>query len=202
VAEFNWADLAAAAAEAGFGGPIPNGSYRLRVSKAEVTKTKDNSKQKIAVQFKVMEGPHAGTVLFNDFVISPENPKALGYFFRDMKTLGFGDDYFATNPPLARVAGEMVDREVTGLVGTREWQGQEKNEIQRIRPVTGAVTTASLPQSAPMAPMAPPMAPVAPQQVPSQPAVPMTQVASETPTVPQPATPQPTNDAPPIMPSF
>jgi len=211
VAEFNWADLAAAAAEAGFGGPIPNGTYRLRVAKAEVTKTKDNTKQKIATQFKVVEGPHANATLFNDFVLSPENPKALGYFFRDMKTLGFGDDYFASNPPLARLASEMLNREVMGVVGTRIWNEQEKNELTRIRPVSGAASAPQLPHlpQAPQTPlMAPPAPPVAPPIDHAQPLVPpAVPVSTPAPAAPQYAepeysTPDYGDNAPPTMPAF
>lgn len=205
MAEFNWADLAAAAKEAGFGGVIPKDTYHVKVVKAEVGKTAGadgkSVKQKITVQFKVMSGPHANTVLFNDFVVSPENPKALGYFFKDMVTLGFSDDYFATNPPLTRLAAEMVDREVMAVVGIRVWNEQEKNNIDRIRPMNGAANAPQLPRLS-QAPQIPPMAPPITHAQPLVPPAVVPQYSEPQCSEPEYPSPDQGDTAPPVMPAF
>ncbi len=136
MASFSWGDLQQAADDAGFG-VIPAGEYEAVVKTAEHKKT-GTGKDKIAVRFSVTGGPSAGKSVFNDFVISPDNGTALGFFFRHMKALGLGPDYFASNPDLGKVAGDLVGRNCVVVVGVRQWNEEDRNEIKGIKPSTGA----------------------------------------------------------------
>jgi len=139
MASFSWGDLQQAADDAGFG-VIPAGEYEAVVKTAEHKKT-GTGKDKIAVRFSVTSGPSEGKSVFNDFVISPDNGTALGFFFRHMKALGLGPDYFATNPDLGKVAGDLVGRNCVVVVGIRQWNEEDRNEIKGIKP-SGAVAPA------------------------------------------------------------
>jgi hypothetical protein len=145
VTTFNFSDLTKAADDAGFT-VIPKSDYDLEVVTAEAKQT-GTGKHKISVRFKVISGPYAGKSVFNDFVISPDNGTALGFFFRHMKVLGLDRGYFDTNPPLTAVASSIIGRRCTGSVSIREWQGQERNQLDGIKPLAGNVTG-----SAPMMP--------------------------------------------------
>ena len=132
---FNWGDLTQAAADAGFS-LVPKGTHTVVVHKAEAKKT-GTGKDKINVQFKVVGGPSNGASLFNDFVISPENGTALGFFFRHMKALGLGPDYFKANPTLSQVAKDLVGKQCQVEVGIRIWNEEERNEITKVMALPG-----------------------------------------------------------------
>lgn len=143
--QFNFTDLIQAAADAGFS-VVPADDYDVEVATAEAGKT-STGKNKISVRFKIISGPYAGKSVFNDFVISPENGNALGFFFRHMKVLGLDQGYFATNPPLASAAASLIGRRCVVTVGIRQWQGDDKNEVKGVKPLAGNVVG-----SAPMMP--------------------------------------------------
>lgn len=138
MASFSWGDLQQAADDAGFG-VIPAGEYQAVVKTAEHKKT-GTGKDKISVRFSVTSGPSEGKSIFNDFVISPDNGTALGFFFRHMKALGLGPDYFATNPDLGKVASDLVGRNCVVLVGIRQWNEEDRNEVKGIKPSTDAAS--------------------------------------------------------------
>lgn len=173
MASFSWGDLQQAADDAGFG-VIPAGEYESVVKSAEHKKT-GTGKDKIAVRFSVTAGPAAGKSVFNDFVISPDNGTALGFFFRHMKALGLGPDYFASNPDLGKVAGDLVGRNCVVIVGIRQWNEEDRNEVKGIKPSTGAAAPLTAGSAGPQ-PMVPstqpqpqPMAQPQPQPAAAQP---------------------------------
>lgn len=108
---YNWGDLQAAAADAGFS-LVPAGVYAVEVTKAEAGKT-STQKDKLSCRFKITEGPQANSVFFDDFVIVPDNAVAMGFFFRKMNALGLGRDYFAANPPLIQVARDLLGKQAS-----------------------------------------------------------------------------------------
>lgn len=169
MASFSWNDLQQAADDAGFG-VIPAGEYEAVVKTAEHKKT-GTGKDKIAVRFSVTGGPSSGKSVFNDFVISPDNGTALGFFFRHMKALGLGPDYFASNPDLGKVAGDLVGRNCVVVVGIRQWNEEDRNEIKGIKPsgAAAAPLTAASAGPQPMAsqPVAQPQPMAQPQPAPA-----------------------------------
>lgn len=140
---FNWGDLQKAADDAGFN-PVPDNDYDFEVAKAEAKKT-SNGKDMIATQLKITSGPYEGRLLFNNFTISPESPAALGFFFRDMETLGLPREYFASNPGIAVVAQTLVGRRGRATVTTREFGGAKRNDVKKITPLVGGPAPAPAP---------------------------------------------------------
>lgn len=182
MATFSWGDLRQAADEAGFT-TVPAGPYAVSVKTAEAKKT-GTGKDKISVRFTINTGPMSGKSLFNDFVISPENGTALGFFFRHMKAMGLGPDYFATNPALEKVAQDLVGRSCEADVGIRLWNEEERNEIKGLKPLgtpsAAAPAGGGVPQPQPTpqpqpAPQPTPQPAPTPQPQPA-PAVPKTDV--------------------------
>jgi hypothetical protein len=131
----NFNDLLKAADDAGFG-TVPADEYEVEVAKAEASKT-GTGKQKIAVQFKIIAGPQVGKSVFNDFVITTDNPNALGFFFRHMDALGVPRAIFEQNPPLAQVAAMLVGKRATIAVSIRQWNGADRNQVDGVKRSTG-----------------------------------------------------------------
>lgn len=180
----SWSDLQRAAGEAGFD-PVPAGPYDVIVDSASV-KAATNGKNMIACKFKIESGPAAGRVVYNQFVISPDNENALAFFFRHMSALGLTDEYFSSNPTLERVAADLIGRRCVVQVSIRQWQGTDRNQVDAVAPPAGGPVTPPVMSGLPGIPAAGP-APV----VPGVPAVP---------TASAPAAP-PTPSAPPVPPA-
>jgi hypothetical protein len=140
---FSFAALQKVAKESGFT-VIDAGTYTMEITKSEAVKSKDGSKDMIKVTMKVVVGPWAGKgSLINNFVISPDNGKALFFFFKHMAAFGLDDEYFAKNPPLPQVAKDLVGRRALVDISVGEFKGNQKNDVDGIKPLADG------PQSAP-----------------------------------------------------
>ena len=136
ITSYNFGDLLKAASEAGGGEPLPLGTYSVVVDSA-VHKQTSTGKESINIQVKVEDGPYAGRSVFVTQVLSPENANALAIFFRQMAAMGLAESYFSTNPSLERVAADLTGRRCQIKVSLREWQGQQRNQVDQILPPTG-----------------------------------------------------------------
>lgn len=136
-------DLQGIAKEAGYGA-VADGDYDAQVTKAEAKKS-SNGKDMIFVVFKIIPNElneTKGTVP-NNFVISPENPNAVAFFFQHMAALGLGETFFANVSPstetaMKEIAEALVGRKATITVSTRQWQGQDRNQVDKVKPFQGA----------------------------------------------------------------
>lgn len=163
MASANFADLLKAAEDAGFSN-CPPGTYDARVVAGEA-KTTSAGKDMIVVKFEIVGGPHGGRKVPNNFVISPENANALGFFFRHMRAMGLDSAYFGQNPSSQKVAADLVGKMCRIEVGTRVWNGEEREDIKKIMPLNDGVGSAPAPAvaAAPAIPTAAdPMAPEVP----------------------------------------
>jgi hypothetical protein len=148
----NFNDLLKAADDAGFS-VVPANEYEAEVATAEA-KTTSGGKNQIVVRFKIIAGPQAGKSVFNNFVISPDNANALGFFFRHMAAMGLEREYFAANPPLSQAAAQLIGRKVTITVSIEQWNGQDRNRVNAIKKagmVSGVGATPFIPQAMPPA---------------------------------------------------
>lgn len=200
----SWGDLIKNSA--GSFDPLPNGDYDVVCVSAEAAQTQ-NGKAMVKAKFRVQGGPHDGRHIWNQFVISPENPNALSFFFQHMKVFGMDENFFAQLPPvnahlgandpsLQRIASTMLNRPARVTVNQRSWNGQMRNNITAIKAPLGPAGAAApqaatpgvpvaIPQPTPMqapAPARPAPAPVSPPA----PAAPVQQPAAPAPQAPQP----------------
>jgi hypothetical protein len=165
MASANFADLLKAAEDAGFSN-CPPGTYDVRVVEG-TAKTTSAGKDMLVVKFEILGGPHGGRKVPNNFVISPENGTALGFFFRHMNAMGLDSAYFSQNPAPQKVAADLVGKTCRIEVGTRVWNGEEREDVKKIMapsPDAAAPSPAPTPVQAPpvAAPVADPMAPNVP----------------------------------------
>jgi hypothetical protein len=141
---FSFAALQATAKESGFT-VLDAATYRMRITKSEAKKSKNTGKDMIVVTLKVVAGPmkDKGTVI-NNFVVSPESPAALHFFFLHMAAFGLDEAYFA-QPGLSmeQTAKDLLNREAMVELTIGQYNGNDKNEVGKITKVTDG------PQAAP-----------------------------------------------------
>lgn len=163
----NWGDLVKDAGDVGGNyEPLPDGDYELQIIEA-TAKVAQSGKTMFAVKAQVTAGAHAKRLVWDNLVVTPDSPAALGMFFRKMTALGLGREFFATNPSNAQIEAALQNRSFRAQVGSRTWNGSKKNEIKMYYVATaGAASTtaaaaAPAPAPAPAAAAAPAPAPAA-----------------------------------------
>jgi hypothetical protein len=176
----SWSDLAKVAGDGGFT-IMPPGEHDVYVHTATGGKT-STGKDRIRVVFKVENGPHAGSVITNDFVITPDNANAMSIFFRNATVLGLDSAYFAANPnaPIEKVATDLQAKRARARLrtSTREWQGQTRTNVDAVLPPQpGTAGSAPAPSpsvsvQSPSVPSVPQMNPVLGTAVPPAPSLP------------------------------
>lgn len=173
---------------------LPLGDYDVEIETADAV-TSSTGKPMIKVKARVINGPHERRPVLTQFVLSMENSTAVSIFFRNMRSFGLDEAFFASLGmvgDLTPVASALVGRRARWTLGHREWQGETRNEVTAIKPYTGAPgPQASVPTTGVPGPVAP-TGGASPSSVPS----------SAPPVLPAPATSgdAPTPPAPPELP--
>jgi hypothetical protein len=138
VTTIKWKDYMDSAQEAG---AVPAGTYNVKVRKAQYKKSQ-NDKDMIFVVFEVQNGPKVGATIPNNFVLSPENPRAMGFFFQHMAVLGADAAFFAKEPSVEQVCEQITGGLATIDVSTREWNNTKRNNVDKVREYAGSKTQA------------------------------------------------------------
>lgn len=188
---YDFSSLLAAAKEAGIsGGLLPDmeGEFVATTVNAGANQ---GGKDQIGVLWKCVGGPNDGASGWENITISPESPKAMGFFFRTMAKFGMDDAFFQRQPQptIAEMAERIKGHTVQMKVSTRTVEARKPGEeakqfqqwnVQRVIsgpggiPVgTGVQSPAAVPAPAPVAaPVAAPVpaaAPAAPAALPGRP---------------------------------
>ena len=166
----NWLDLLNEAKQNGGPqdfGPIPAGEYHLKVLEAETRQTQ-NGKTKYTIKAQVQNGAHAGRLVWDDLIVSPESAGAMGFFFRKMNALGLGKEFFGAQPSDDQITAGLKDREFLGKVIVDNFGGKDRNKIDGYKPLAAAPTgfIPPAPQAAAAAPVPGAQAAPAPAQAP------------------------------------
>ena len=200
----NWAQLAK---EAGDFSPVPIGKYDAICVKAEL-KQAQSGNEYWATQWKIQNGPHAGRVLFNNFVLVETNPNALRMFFVNLRKLGITTEHlnnlghdknaltpmFVTRQALLTVEhkpynGEMREQ-VAGFDPHPNGPIGSMSNIGGPAPAASAVPANLVPNPAPQAAPIPQAVPQAPAPAPATPVPAPAPVAQSAPVPPAPQAPQ------------
>ena len=195
----SWGDLYDEAGEAA--GPLPDSEYDFVIRKVTAKKT-SNGKPMYMARCEVESGQYAKRTIFHNFVVSQESPDAMRIFFQQMGALGMTKEFWRQNPSDDRVCQALEGRRFRATTSIRTWQGEDRNNIGRIKaaaqgqgtgappPPPGAPAPGTPSPGAPPAPnvataQAPPPPPVAVSPSPEAPGMPQQPV----PTSPDPANP-------------
>lgn len=123
--------------------PVAPGRYSFVVVQAEAGKTKDKTKDKITIRAKVLNaGDEKGKTIFHNFTISPENPKALNIFFREMKTLGIEPDFFLSSP--APTIGGIASKLDSAVFEAEVYLNGEYTNMKNFRTASAEARQAAL----------------------------------------------------------
>jgi hypothetical protein len=184
MSSLNWDSLIAEAGEtANSFEPLPKGDYELKVIEAKATTTQ-TGKTMFKLTTEVQGGPHANRRVWDNLVISPENPKALNMFFMKAGVLGLTREYFKSNPTNAAIEAALMNRAFRGSVGTRTYNGNISNGIAQYHKdetaTAASATPFAPPAAAPAAAPAPaPVAAAAPAPAPAVAPAPASPVSGE-----------------------
>lgn len=175
---------------------LPKDKYLAKVVEVGTTPAA-SGKDMFTVKFEVTQGPRAGAKIWNRIVISPENPNAVVFLFKNLAAFGITQDVLQHEPSMAQIAGMMQDRLVWLDVIIKPYNGEDRNEVKSMSAYQGgevqAMSAASIdPFARAAAPVATPV-PVASVVVPT--VVPFPAV-----TVPVAPEPQTQTAAPPVVP--
>lgn len=160
----NWASIVEAAGDStDTYEPLPDGDYDLKVIDATAT-TASTGKKMYKIKAEVQTGPHAKRLVWDNLVISPDNPKAMGAVLSKFASLGLNRDFFMANPTDAQIEAGINGAYFRATLGTRTYNGNRSNEIKKYhsRAAAAAASTATVaaaPAPAPAAAPAPAPAP-------------------------------------------
>lgn len=169
---------------------LPKDKYLAKVVEVGTTPAA-SGKDMFTVKFEVTQGPRAGAKIWNRIVISPENPNAVVFLFKNLAAFGITQDVLQHEPSIAQIAGMMQDRLVWLDVIIKPYNGEDRNEVKSMSAYQGGEAQAMSPAS--IDPFAKAATPVAPVPVPTM--LPFPAV-----TVPVAPEPQTAPAAPPVVP--
>jgi Protein of unknown function (DUF669) len=148
--------------------PLPDGDYELKVIESSATTT-STGKLMFKVTTEVQGGAFDRRRVWDQLVITPENPKAMNMFFMKANSiLGVGQDFWNANPSPAQIEQALLGRSFRATLGTRTYNGNKSNEIKRYYPAAAAASpvaaapVAAAPAPSPAAAPAPAPAPASP----------------------------------------
>ena len=129
----NWADLVQQAGDSASSTnyePLPDGDYELKVVQAQATTT-STGKVMFKVTNEVQGGPYAKRRVWDQLVVTTDNPKAMNMFFMKASAMGLGRTFWDANPSNAQVEQALNGRSFRATLGKRTYNGTESNEIKR-----------------------------------------------------------------------
>jgi len=177
MSSLNWGDLVKDAGESSGGQyePLPDGDYDLKVIEASAA-VSQSGKTMFKITTEVQAGAFAKRRIWDNLVVSPDSPAALGIFFSKMAALGLPREYFMGNPSNATIEAAILNRAFRAQIGSRVWQGAKKNEIKKYYVAPAAGVAAAVAPAAPAPAPAPAAAP-APAPAPAPAAAPVAAAA-------------------------
>lgn len=117
---------------------IPAGTYAVEVASA-ADKVAQSGNHMIALTCRVIGGPYDGRLLWTNIVFATTNTTAMKFTLRKLNALGVGREWLATeNPNAATIAAKVVGAVVNAEVTVREWNGENRNDIQTFKRAEGA----------------------------------------------------------------
>jgi len=139
--------------------PIPVGNYRLRAVEMDMKDTKSGTGSYLSVRFDVVEGPHQGRRVFQNYNLVNQNQQAVEIALRDVKSwliaAGLPESGQLTMERIRALEGKPFLAKV-GIEKDKSGQYPDKNKIARfLPPVEGSAPAAATASPQPPAAEAP-----------------------------------------------
>jgi hypothetical protein len=132
----NWADVIEEAKSGGGGNfePIPDGDYDLLVTEATASVTQ-SGKPMYTLETTVQGGPHNSRKIWDRLIVTADSGRAMGFFFRKMKALGLGVEFFQQQPTDDQIVQALKGRSFRAKVGLGQpFNNKQNNEIKEYYP--------------------------------------------------------------------
>jgi len=189
MASTGWGQLIHEAKESG-GGGVDSGVYDVYVETAQAKRTSKGDKQMIKMKMKITSGPLAGQVIYDQLVLTTDNPNALSFFFGNLAALGVSAERIDSFPPpdqggMEAIAAAVVNARATVTVEKgRMYNGVPQTDVKSYAPSAQPASGFPVPAPGPAPVSAPPAPPVpAPAAPPGYAPPPVAQPAWEPPPV-------------------
>jgi len=138
----NWADVIEEAKSGGGGSfeLIPDGDYDLRATDVTASTTQ-NGKAMYTIEATIEGGPHNSRKVWDRLIVSPENGRAMGFFFRKMAALGAPVQFFQNSPTDDQIVNQIKGNAFRGKIGKgKEFNNKIPNEIKEYYPAATGLT--------------------------------------------------------------
>lgn len=130
----NWADLLDSADDSTDYSPLPEGDYNLVITESELVQSQ-TGKTGFKTVSEVLDGEYQGRKVFNTMYVSPESPKAMGMFFRQMGALGLDAEYFRAEPGDEQISDDLLGQTFVGTLKHTKSGDKTYANIQNIKPL-------------------------------------------------------------------
>lgn len=206
MAQMNWNEMKAAAEKDGGFAPHPIGSYRFKVTEANIKPGSTGNPMILARLENIDAGPNQGKTVLNNMAPLKNDGTPNGMFFQQLGALGFPNDHpiwqqigtMDLAQGVALIATNILGKEAVCEITHRDHNGIRDN-VKSMKSIASAPAVGGVPAAAPVA-AAPAAAPVAPAPAPV--------AAAPLPVAPVPLTPaapadivvEPTPVAPAVLP--
>lgn len=130
MAEIDWASLYTEATT------VLEGDFPVVIAKSEASTT-STGKPCIKTKLVIESGPYVGREINHMFTITADNPMSMQIFFRQMKTLGLGEAFFAARPSMEAIADALADKRAVVTLVAREWNEVTRENVNAWKPATG-----------------------------------------------------------------
>jgi hypothetical protein len=161
----NWAELIKKSGDAASNTnyePLPDGDYELKIVKVEAVTT-STGKPMFKVTNEVQGGPYANRKVWDNLVVTHDNPTAMNMFFMKVIAMGLTKPFFESNPTDAQIEQALTGRTFRANLGLRTYEGKDSNEIKKYYSGQAAAPAPSTAGAAvPPPPPAPAPAPASP----------------------------------------
>lgn len=132
----NWDDLLNTAKEASFQ-VLPASDYHIRVEEPQAV-TSSTAKPMVKFRCRVQSGPHQRASILTQQVLTIDNPQAVAIFIRFLNSFGINEQILrqlGTTQDLTPIAQMLDGREAIAVVSIRQWQGEDRNQVDRFKPI-------------------------------------------------------------------
>lgn len=131
--QLNWPDIVGAAGDDGKT-RVPDGWYDVEVKSTTVGMTSKGD-PKVGARMVVLNGPYEGGSIFKDFIISKDNTTSQKILVEHLGALGITREYLVQHRPTDDQLAELLKgRKANVLLGTREWNGKEYDDVKAFKP--------------------------------------------------------------------
>lgn len=125
--EINWSDLHRNATT------VLEGEFPVVITEAAVAAAASSGKPMIKCKVRVESGTYLSRTILHNFNITADNDNAMRIFFTHMSVLGLDEKFWRSNSgaSVEQIAQALVGKRATAVIGSREWQGSLREEIDR-----------------------------------------------------------------------